>query len=117
MKMHQRSGVEAGQLARVDDLNRLVQQIETESRDLVVGELVPTATGTVAGGSLGVAGQRDVVTDLFGELPEIRVLLHLGPREVRASPDVIPPPPIELRRVPAAESPAEDSPLCRHLTQ
>src|SRR5712691_8522665 len=96
-----------GRCARVPrllhDLDALAEDVGAEAGDVGVGELVPPAAGVTAA-RLRVAGERDALPDLLGQLPEVGKLLHLGSREVSASADHVFPAPVELRRVPAPEA-------------
>ena len=99
-----------------DDVHVIAENIVAEPRELRVRELVPTVTGP-GRQRLRVARERDPAMDLLGELPQIRILLHLRAREMGASPDVLPPPAIELRFVPSTKTVAEDTALGGHLTE
>src|SRR6266508_2791851 len=100
----------------LDDLYVLPEQVTAKPGEVGIRELVPAAARGVRSG-LRVACQRDAATKLLRELPDVRVLLHLDSREMRAAADVAPPAAIELCLVPASEPAAEDAALRGDLTQ
>ncbi len=65
---------------------------------------------------LGIACDCDALSDLLGELSEVREFFELSAGQARiASQDPLPPPP-KLGVVPSAEAAAEDLEFCRDLT-